>query len=239
MKIPRIQTLAALGALALVGSASAATTFNGGDIHTSTDWTNGLPASGNDGTIAVGGSAGSTSILWGGTVTQTAGDIVATGTNGCNLRNGTTWNMSGGSFAARYFNANGAHFIATGGTFILANTGTSVIQTNGTGTWTIGGSFSIDATFADGAPSTTGAGYLFQSGWTGSWIQGNFSGTTWKDTLTGDPDFKLDGTSIDSTIFDNNFLVSADGKTLTMVPEPSSLALLSLGGLALLRRRRK
>jgi len=180
MKFPFNASIAALVALLLAVSASADTIFNGGELFTSTDWTNGLPSSGNPGMIAVGGSANATSILWGGTVNQTAGDIVATGTNGVNLRSGTVWNMSGGSFTARYFNANGSTFNMSGGTVTIANvSGTKQIQTNGTGSWTISGSFTLDATHANGDPRLgSSSSYNFLTGWTGSWTQGNFSGPT-------------------------------------------------------------
>lgn len=238
-------------AISFISSLSAATTLvSGGAINgnTASDWDNGAPSGTNEGTITVDGQLTVSVFSYSGitTVTHSAGNIVATGTNGLNFNGGDdTWNMTGGTFTARYFNANSSTFNLSGGTLILTGVGgTSNIQTSNNGTINLSGSFSVNGANSNAAPSgsSTGGGsytFNFDSGWTGSWLQGNFSGTQWRDLITGDSAYKLDGVAIDGAAFDSNFLVTDGGSTLTIVPEPSSTALLGLGGLAFLVRRRR
>jgi hypothetical protein len=65
------------------------------------------------------------------------------------------------------------------------------------------------------------------SGWTGSWTVGSFVAGDWEALVTNTGNgFLLDGAAIDATVFAENFIVSADGKTLTMiVAKPVTLSL--------------
>lgn len=80
----------------------------------------------------------------------------------------------------------------------------------------------------------------FNNAWSGSWTVTTFTGSDWETLVTnGANGFQLNGVAVDSTIFANNFSVSGDGTTLTLVPEPSSSALLGIAGLVLITRRRR
>lgn len=80
----------------------------------------------------------------------------------------------------------------------------------------------------------------FNNAWSGSWTVTTFTGSDWETLVTnGSNGFQLNGVAVDSTIFANNFSVSGDGTTLTLVPEPSSSALLGIAGLVLITRRRR
>jgi len=51
--------------------------------------------------------------------------------------------------------------------------------------------------------------------------------------------FTLDGSTLDAAGFAANFEVTDGGQTLMLVPEPATISLLALGGIALIRRRRR
>ncbi len=70
------------------------------------------------------------------------------------------------------------------------------------------------------------------SGWTGSWTVGSFGAGDWEAIVTNSANgFRLNGESIDASSFAENFLVSADGKTLTMiVAKPVTLSLSAPAG---------
>jgi len=237
------QTVAlfAISALTLE-SATAATTFTnagvGTDIITSTNWSNGLPDAADDGTIAIDGTFTGSRTGWNNaTVTHTAGTLTG---NAFNLNTNATWNMEGGVLNLRYILANGSgsNFQMSGGTIMTLSLGTNQVGTANSGTFTVSGTGVIDAT--NDNLGVVGSGNNILSDWTGSWKQNSYSGTSWQTEFT-DGNIKLDGNTLDAIGFASNFNVSADGKTLTLltVPEPSSTALLGLGGLALLLRRRK
>ncbi len=104
---------------------------------------------------------------------------------------------------------------------------------------TIGG----DATFmitGSHFTSTTPGGLDFLSSWTGSFTAGSLSGagSSWEAALIAE--YTFDGSPITQAIFDQNFVVSSDGLTLSRVPEPSGgVLLVAAGGLLLVLRRRR
>lgn len=286
-------TTAALAAT--ITFSSAATIFGGGDLTVATNWDNGLPGSGNDGTINVNGSYTGLNQLdyW----TATSGAVISVGSGAVlNLNNdfassravwhindatiicsddffvGTTGaviNLNAGSAVTAVddweVNNNAARIVVNGGTHSSGTgTGGNVGAQGGAskigcgidflgGTVTAGnfrfqlnsvssvGGSAILASAGAGTTFSDDAGEIdFLSGWTGSWEVGSFGAGDWETRLTSASNgFLLDGTAIDATSFANNFEVSGDGTTLTLVPEPSSTALLGLGGLALILRRRK
>lgn len=207
----------------------AATSLNpAGNIRVDAGWSNNKPSANNEGTVAVDGVSSNSDLIGYGTgaiVNHTAGDIVAqvvgTKRRGFNLNGGGTWVMTNGSITARYFNANGSNavFDLSGGSFILDTADTSItqFQMNNGGLYKISGSVILDGSDATASPLVgSGAGYDISSSWTGSWIQGNHSGTDWKTVFTGNAGYMLDGVSISNQVFDDNFLISSDGKTLTL-----------------------
>ena len=210
-------------------SASATTSLNqGGNIRVNSGWSNNLPSVTNEGTVEVDGVISGSDVFGygaGAIVNHTAGNIVAqvigTKRRGFNMNGGGTWVMSGGSITVRYINANGPNSILdlNGGTIIIDTADTSVaqFQMNNGGQYRISGDVVLDGSDASVSPLVgSGSGYEISSSWTGSWIQGNHSGMDWKTVLTGNPGYRLNGVSITSQIFDDNFLISSDGQTLTL-----------------------
>ncbi len=163
--------------------------------------------------------------------------------------NGTTNNMSGGTINTEYTistekatgvlnisggtinststslfeTKNGGIINLSGGT-VTANSATTLFN----GTADIGGSATINASNA-----TTLGAVDFLSGWTGSLDLD--AATDWSAVLISSG-ATLDGVDIDSGNIDQ-FNIS--GGSISAVPEPSSAALLGLGGIALILRRRK
>ena len=156
----------------------------------------------------------------------------------------SAWNINGGTV-----DSSGA--VNRGASFYLGNTGgdTGIINMNsgvfdgsgltdfafgrdgGVGILNLaGGTFSIGS-----APAIGGTDLLnFTAGSTGSFDVTGWT-TTDYETLWDNGNLTVDNGQTGA--FDDNFDVS--GSTLTAVPEPSSTALLGLGGLALILRRRK
>jgi len=236
-------TAGLLAVLTLTGGTANADTIliPGGDVRLDSGWSNLKPSSTNPGTITVDGVFAASVFGYGAgaVITHTAGDIVGTGTNGLNINAGVIWNMSGGKIVGRYILANGGStfFNFSGGTAELADVASTQHMgvANG-GTLKISGSAVLDGTHATTVVQTGGT-LDIASGWTGSWTWATHSGDDWKNLFTGDL-IEVDGANIDGATFDATFQVSDGGKTLTMIPEPATMSLIALGGLALLRRRR-
>ena len=194
------------------------TTFTGGDVLQTGNWTNGLPASGKLGNIAVDGWNGISTFSFGGgsVINQSAGTITSPGSEGFNLMKGT-WNLFGGKIVTRFFLANGANTIInlSGGSVELADTtGTQYVGGANGGKLNISGSTFIDGTHAsEGLP--TGGAIDIASDWTGSWLWGTYSGSEWQDHFTSGQ-ITLDGNVIDSAKFNSFFRVSNGGKTLSI-----------------------
>jgi len=157
----------------------------------------------------------------------------------------STWNINGGTVDASGATGNGVKFW-------LANTGgdTGIINMNGglfdgsgltefifgrggaTGEFNIAGGSVI---IGDSTPEINANDKLnFTAGSTGSF---EVTGWTSSDYEALWNDGKLTYAGGNSGDFTDHFNVN--GSTLTAVPEPSSAALLGLGGLALILRRRK
>lgn len=150
-------------------------------------------------------------------------DFEANGSSTININGGT--HTAGDYFGAQNnstVNLTGGNI--TAGRFRVAATG---------GNWTLGGSTVLTG---DGDATDLQGVVAVSSGWSGSWTITGLSGTDWQTEVTGG-DYTLDGNVVDGTIFANNFVVSNSGQTLSVIPEPSSLALLGLGGLLMMRRR--
>lgn len=233
-------------------SADAATVFNtAGSIYDAGNWDNGLPGTGNDGTIAISGASipdmnNSGPLFDNGTYSITSSVDIATADE-FNLRMaGTggllTWNMTDGTIAARFFLSNGGGgnvtFNMSGGQLVVDPGGNFIGAVNG-GVFNISGSAELDASNAISDPNVDSSSTMnFLSGWTGSWTQGTFSGTDWRDAFVAGT-FSFNGSTIDGATFDSNFQVTDAGQTLTLIPEPASgvMALVGLGAMAMRRRR--
>lgn len=80
------------------------------------------------------------------------------------------------------------------------------------------GSGTIDAYFWQ---FTVGGTMNFATNWTGSWTADYHGPGDFRTLLSGTTGFEYNGTAIDTSIFDNNFAVSGDGKTLQLAtPAP-------------------
>lgn len=154
------------------------------------------------------------------------------------MNGGATWNISGGSITGRYIIANGATNIIniSGGSLVLTDhPSTQHMGVANGGNLNISGSAVLDGTFAT-AVVQTGGNIDIATGWTGSWTYNGNDLATW-ETLFTSGNITSGGATIDAGTFNSNYAVT--GNTLTAIPEPSSTALLGLGTLALLLRRRK
>lgn len=234
----------------------------GGDIPKGAGWDNGKPASDNPGFITVDGIITDDTFGFGSdtVITQTAGTIDA-GSKTMNFGafNGTdgggTWNMSGGTIIARSFNMNAttnSTINISGGSLVLNSTGIELdkgasISSSKSGSFlNISGTAVLDETNAT-KERNTGGNYDIASNWTGYWTSGLYEVgadlgdlvlvyANWKDFVVAN--ITLDNAAVDAATFDSTFTVTDGGQTLAMVPEPATLSLLAIGGLALLRRRK-
>lgn len=242
-------------------TSSAVTVFGGGEIRTAGDWDLGLPTATEPGTISVDGTVGGNLNASGSTnfenatVTQDAGTI--TGTFNMNAA-GLVWNLTGGTMngATGNFNANsGSIFNLSGGEVIF---GADLIVNSSTGGFNVGGTVVIStATDFDLRLNQDNAFFSIASDWTGSLVSGSDATVAdWIDQLVygagpaGKGTFgvvnslrqiDVGGTKINNTNFSSFFQVTPDGvggSSLSLIPEPSSLALFALGGLVFARRRR-
>jgi len=227
----RIKTVLTLVAIAV--SAVQADTNNvvGGDITKAAGWDNGLPTSSNPAFIAVDGVINDDT--WGfgrdTLITQIAG-ILDGGSKTMNFGafNGTdgggTWNMSGGTITVRAININATSnstLNISGGALVLNHTGIDLgkgahISASKAGSYlNISGTAVLDETNAT-KERNTGGNYDIASDWTGYWTCGVYSGDDWKNFIVDVDYFTVDGAAIDAATFDGLFVVSDDGKTLSM-----------------------
>ncbi len=246
--IKTLLTLSAFAGLTFT-TAQAATVYlgNANDMDSASAWSGAVPGPGNEATISV--SSTGTLPRWQAnyaattTINQTAGDLSLDVYNsfGSSVNTDFIYNMSGGSFttvgsggggAPGEFNVNQHTFNLSGGSvtaqwqFRLLNTG--IMNLSGTGT--------LDAPTIAGTAGTMN----FETGWTGSATIDDLDESGWETllatTLAGST---FDGVDITTANFSDNFVVDGNTLSLAVVPEPSSTALLGLGGLALMLRRRR
>jgi len=176
-----------------------------------------------------------------GSITLNAGSSVTTGDLFYNNQANGSITINGGTHVVgtQFGNNNGSSsvtitggqvtaedYILTGGTFTLDGSGTLLSEDATT---------DVLSTFTSTA--------TIEETWTGIWEVGSFTGTDWRDLLTGgnaNISWFFGATAIDGTVFDDNFSVSGGGTTLSVIPEPSSLALLGVGfGLMWVMNRRR
>lgn len=200
-----------------------------------------VPGSSDEGLINVDGTYTSNNWTARGAFTQTGGNIVGNGNSNFNFSGvGASYTMTGGSFSSRGLLANGStvEINLLGGTWTVGNgSNGSGFGAGNNGTLNIGGNMIINNSRTTAHNYASDGTIAFAADWTGSWENDTVDLAAWKAQITNGS-YELAGTVIDSAVFDNNFVVT--GNTLSLaVPEPSSAALLGLGGLALALRRRK
>ena len=167
-----------------------------------------------------------------GSVTTVADDFEANG-GGTITINGGTHSLAGTVNTSNVGAQNNSTLNFLGGTVT-----TDVFRTQQNGLGTVFGTINLggDATITSDSIDFASAGIVdVSSDWTGS--------ITATNTLTDFEDIfvdlvLLDGTVLDATAFDENFQISEDGLTLSLIPEPSAALLGMMGILTLLRRRR-
>lgn len=193
------------------------------------------------------------------TINHTSGTL----TGAWNYTNpGAVYNLQGGTISntSGNFNANnGSIFNLSAGTLDL--NGGDLIVNNSTGGINLSGSADIIAdTQFDLRLNQPGAFFNIDSNWTGSfqagsetsiadWIAELVTGATSLGTAAGGTNFiAVDGTQITAANFEDFFEITplaggGSGTSLsliaTAVPEPSSIALLGLGAIGFVTRRRR
>ncbi|MBX2850540.1 MAG: PEP-CTERM sorting domain-containing protein [Phycisphaeraceae bacterium] len=205
-------------AIDIVGVNPSSVTFNDVTVNVGDD-------------IFTGGGGVGNFIFNPGSVTNVDDDFEANGGGTITINGGTHTvgiNPGGGAPQGNFGAQNNSTLNFLGGTV----TGVDLFRSTASGDIFVGG----DATLTGDAVSLEG-GLDFAAGWTGSLTITGFDGTAqWQSILTGGA--TLDNVAIDGAGFANEFVVTNNGQTLALVPEPGSLALLGLGGLMTARRRR-
>ncbi len=171
--------------------------------------------------IFTGGGGTGNFIFNAGSITNVDDDFEANG--------GGTITVNGGTHTVGLAPTGDANFGAQDGStlnFFGGTVTTEVFRSTATGTVNLGDSatLSADNIALDGD-------FDVAADWTGSLT---IPGIDWEALFTSGATF--DGTAINTTTFNDNFLV--DGGTISIIPEPSVALLGALGFLGLLRRRR-
>ncbi|BDS07982.1 hypothetical protein NT6N_30220 [Oceaniferula spumae] len=262
-------TYVSMGLVASCLTSSAANfAMTGGNIRIGDNWQNTddastgtLPGVGDTAVIAVDGTMNSlfNGDLSGATITQNAGLMTAAGFNWNNAIASSSYTLAGGAItASNNFNIQSTTFNFTGGTFSF---NAQLLSNNAAGTFNISGNAVLSSTGATGFDLRLNADnstFDIASDWTGSftsaedateadWISQLVYGAGIIESGTAAQQnnarlISVGGTDITDANFGDFFVVTPDGSggsSLTLVPEPSSTALLGLGGLALILRRRK
>ena len=222
------------------------TTFTGGDLTVAGDWDNGLPTGTEVGLINIDTNlpSGVADFTW----VQTGGNIT---TSFNRTLGGMTWYLTGGSVDSsanlQHVNGNPFELYVLGGTVSAAqirNRDSSLVYIEN-GTVTLSGSLNMNGgftTFGQGNGTLTATSLSsdgdsrinFLNGSGGALTIGGFGVSDYEGLWTGGR-LQFDGGNVGN--FSDHFTVS--GSTLQVIPEPGTLALLGIAGLALGINRRR
>lgn len=233
--------------IASAGFVSATTMITPGEYNTGTNWDTGLPSVGNDGTINVTATTTLLSLDGDFSVTiGTLGSLTDIGTGDTVVKGEASIILDGGSLTLsnpRFRDGgsnSGGNVVMKSGSFTATGADIRLIST---GTWlqfAAGGSGTVvfDEVFDTWA--TTSEILDFETGNTGTFTVNNGTLAAYTTRFEGGA-IRVNGADVSAGLITDYFDVSADGKTISLaaVPEPSSAALLGLGGIALILRRRK
>lgn len=221
----------------LIGSASAATTFNSGKILATADTSYGVDTTATliSSSIAAGDGLATFQVSF--DITPTAGTQIVS--NGSGFWGVDDISFSGSEAVANIGNIQVVNFSSGGGSLTAAD----IVN------------LSFDFVAYVGAVGGSDAGFVTAGGNTGNWVDMN-AGSDFVGHVSGGDGVggvQLSGTGADSlagTSIVSSFELGAENASTAwridsisvsgeVVPEPSSTALLGLGGLALILRRRK